>query len=90
LQRRTLFHSDFAQAFFGVSAAEESNYLTTFATRRGLFSFQRTPYGLHVALAIFSQLVNLLFGHMLSHLIIPSKSIDNATDILARVFEWIA
>jgi Reverse transcriptase (RNA-dependent DNA polymerase) len=56
------------------------------------------PNGIQIAPAIFSQLVNFLFGQMLWHevlafmddLIIPSKSTDDGTEILARVFERIA
>jgi len=89
---------DFAQVYFSVPIAEESQYLTTFATRRGLFSFKRMANGLQVAPAIFCQLINFLFGHMLWHeiltfmddLIIPSKSIDEGIDRLTRVFERIA
>ena len=49
---------DFAQAYFSVPIAEESQYLTTIATRRGLFSSKRMANGLQVAPAIFCQLIN--------------------------------
>jgi hypothetical protein len=89
---------DFAHAFFSVPVAPESQYLTTFATRRGLFSFKRMPNGLQVAPGVFCQLIQFLFGHMLWHevlafmddLIIPSKSIDSGIETLTRVFEKIA
>ena len=89
---------NFAQAYFSVPIAEESQYLTTFATRRGLFSFKRMANGLQVAPGIFCQLINFLFEHMLWHevlafmddLIIPSKSIDEGIDRLSNVFDRIA
>jgi hypothetical protein len=88
---------DFANAYFSMPLDEETAFLTTFCTRRGLWTYSRLPQGCSLSGAVFTQFIQGLFSDMLwveilaflDDLTIPSKDVAQGIEILAKVLKRV-
>lgn len=87
---------DLKNGFFHVKVDEKSQKYTAFVTPHGHFEFQRVPFGLCTAPAIFQRFINYVFkdliaqGVMLSYMddaIVFSKTVDENVEKLKNVLE---
>jgi hypothetical protein len=93
--KRFISTLDFSNAYLSVPLDPETNYITAFVTRRGMFKFCRLAAGLASAPAVFNQLVQSLFRDLLwtevlcflDDLSLPSTTIDEGIALLEKVFD---
>jgi hypothetical protein len=87
---------DLANAYLSVPLNPETNHLTAFVTRRGMYKFLRLVGGLASAPAVFNQLViQRLFSDLqwsqvlcfVDDLTLPSSTFDEGLHTLETVFE---
>lgn len=75
---------DLASGYYQIPMANESKHLTGFVTPDGHYEFQRMPFGLANAPAVFQRMVNKILGNRrfeyalayLDDVLVPSKTID--------------
>jgi hypothetical protein len=75
---------DLACGYYQVPVAEESKHLTAFVTNEGLYEFNRVPFGLVNAPAVFTRMMKIIERRMRPHrisvymddILIPSKTIE--------------
>lgn len=95
----TLFSKiDFADAYLQIQVDEESKQLLTINTHRGLFQYNRLPFGVKPAPGIFQQIVDTMLAGLkgvvsyLDDLIVVGRTNDehkaNLTAVFDRIKEW--
>ena len=83
--------------FFQVPIKESSKYLTAFITPKGLFEFNRLPFGLTNSPATFSRLVQNVLGHLYSRgvlnylddIVVHTKTFDEHLKMLDTMLDTI-
>lgn len=87
---------DLENGFFHVRVDEESQKFTGFVTPQGHFEFQRVPFGLCTAPAIFQRFINFVFKELIANgdmmvymddVIIPSITVAENLVKLKKVLE---
>lgn len=87
---------DLSQAYQQVPLAEESKALLTVNTHLGLFQFQRLPYGIASAPAIFQSLMDEVLkgipkvGCYIDDVIVVGDNIDDCQQTVEKVLERLA
>lgn len=86
---------DMASGYYQIGLNEESKAKTAFVTPDGQFEFNRMPFGLSNAPAVFQRMVNMMLGNArfdtalayMDDLLIPSKDFEEGIKKLKLVFE---
>lgn len=86
---------DLANGYYQIELAEESKPKTAFITPDGQWEFNRMPFGLVNAPAVFQRAVNKALGSLrfntavayMDDVLVPSESIDDGLDKLERIFK---
>uniref|UniRef100_A0A914WIF7 RNA-directed DNA polymerase n=1 Tax=Plectus sambesii TaxID=2011161 RepID=A0A914WIF7_9BILA len=87
---------DFSEAYLQIEVADESKDLLTIATHRGLYRFNRLPFGVKSAPGIFQQIVNAMLADVkgatayLDDVIVVGKDIADHRKNLRETFRRIA
>uniref|UniRef100_A0A914XSI1 RNA-directed DNA polymerase n=1 Tax=Plectus sambesii TaxID=2011161 RepID=A0A914XSI1_9BILA len=87
---------DFSEAYLQIEMEEESKRLLTIATHRGLYNFNRPPFGVKSAPGIFQQVVDTMLAGIegatayLDDIIIVGKDAADHWKNLQQVFKRIA
>lgn len=85
---------DMASGYYQIGLTEESKTKTAFVTPDGQFEFNRMPFGLANAPAVFQRAVNLVLGNArfdtalayMDDILVPSSSFEQGIDRLKVVF----
>lgn len=86
---------DLSEAYLQVPVDEESSRLLCINTHKGLYKFQRLPFGIKVAPAIFQQIMDTMLGGLdftiayLDDILINSKNIEQHWEHVQEVFRQI-
>jgi predicted aspartyl protease len=86
---------DFRDGYYNIKVHVNSRQKTAFVTREGLFEFLVMPFGLTNAPAVFSAMMNRLFGHLkdvsvifyLDDIVIYSKTKEEHTRHIKEVMD---
>ena len=84
---------DLSQAYSQLALSPESKVLTTISSHRGLFQFNRLPFGISSAPGIFQRAMENLFRDMdnvicyLDDLLLVSKNSKDHEKLLGKVFD---
>ncbi|XP_046407908.1 uncharacterized protein LOC124172512 [Ischnura elegans] len=86
---------DLACGYYQVPVAEESKHLTAFVTSDGLYAFNRMPFGLVNAPAVFSRMMKIVERKMkplkilvyMDDILIPSATIEEGFEKLERFLQ---
>ena len=86
-----IFNLD-AKAYLQIPVKEESSKLLCISTHRGLYKFERLPFGVKVTLAIFQQVMDTMLSSLdfsvayLDDNLMNSKSVIGHKDHVHKVF----
>lgn len=86
---------DLSDAFFQVQVHENSRELLTISTHRGLFRYQRLPFGVKVAPGAFQQVIDMMISGLtgtsayLDDILVTGKDIKDHNENLRKLFERI-
>jgi hypothetical protein len=86
---------DCAQGYHQIKVAEESRDFTAFVTHSGLWRYARMPFGIKIAPAFFTAILNDLFRKLLykgviiyiDDILIYSDTVDRHFELLQEVFD---
>lgn len=84
---------DLSEAYQQVLLDKDSTELVTISTHKGLFSYQRLPFGIHCAPSIFQNIIEQLFSNIpgvvafLDDILVTGRNAQEHLDRLERVFE---
>lgn len=86
---------DLASGYYQIPISEESKSKTAFVTPDGQFEFNRMPFGLANAPAVFQKTINMVLGNArfdtalayMDDILVPSKNFEQGIDRLRVVFE---
>ncbi|KFD65086.1 hypothetical protein M514_22803 [Trichuris suis] len=89
---------DFSDAYLQIEVSEESRELLTLNTHRGLYRYNRLPFGVKTAPGIFQQIMDTLIAGLhgvvayLDDVIVVGKTEEdhkrNLDALLQRIAEW--
>lgn len=86
-----------ASGYYQVPICEESKHKTAFVTPEGQYEFNRMPFGLANAPAVFQRIINKVLGQAktgtamayMDDIIIPSKTVEEGLDKLSKILELL-
>lgn len=86
---------DLASGYYQVPLTEDAKLKTAFVTPDGQFEFNRMPFGLANAPAVFQRTINMILGNTrfdsalayMDDILIPSTTFDQGIERLRAVFE---
>lgn len=86
---------DLASGYYQIPIAEESKHKTAFVTPDGQFEFNRMPFGLANAPAVFQRAINMVLGNVrfdsalayMDDILVPSNSFEQGLERLRTIFE---
>lgn len=86
---------DLASGYYQIPLSEESKPKTAFVTPDGQFEFNRMPFGLANAPAVFQRTINMALGNTrfesalayMDDILVPSKSFEQGLERLRTIFE---
>lgn len=89
---------DLASGYYQIPIAEQDKYKTAFVTPEGHFEFNRMPFGLANAPAVFQRMIHQVLGNLrhkealayLDDIILPSKDVEEGMSKLKSVLEMLS
>lgn len=86
---------DLASGYYQIPISEDSKFKTAFVTPDGQFEFNRMPFGLANAPAVFQRAVNMVLGNSrydtalayMDDILVPSKTFEQGLERLRTIFE---
>jgi hypothetical protein len=94
-KKRLFCQLDISNAYQHIKLDQETNYLTAFATRKGVYKFLRLPAGLASSASIFNQAIHQVLMGLAWHsvlvfvddLTVACETVEQGLDILKQVFD---
>ena len=86
---------DLSEAYLQIPTDDESSKLLCISTHRGLFKYQRLPFGVKTPPAVFHQIMNTMLAGLdfatayLDDILVKSNTIEEHTSFLKKIFERI-